>query len=126
MTLSRTAIRPQRVNHGRIKERYRPTPFATEKRHHMRVMELDCMACGNGHGVIAHHLLSDAPGKRFRRDHELVLPLCAPCHADLHDNAGGEWAWAMARGFDPVREAVRLREESRALGIWPEMPNRDG
>jgi hypothetical protein len=98
--------------------KYNPRPNAGERRHHIRVMELPCQACGVEYGVIAHHILSDAPGKRYRRDHEFVIPLCAnPCHDDLHNKIGDEQAFAAAWGFNAADVAVALREASRAKGI---------
>lgn len=101
--------------HNRIKSKYNPKPSAKELAHHMRLIDMPCICCGRVGGVF-HHLLSRAGGMRWRRDHEYGLPLADICHRSLHAD-GDEWAWCMARGFDPVREAIRLRLESIELGI---------
>jgi hypothetical protein len=106
------------VNHKRIRPRYNPTPTAAEKAHHLRLMDMPCICCGREGGVF-HHLLSRNPFGRWRRDHELGLPMSDYCHRSLHAD-GDEWAYCMARGFEPVAEALRLRDESRTLGILSE------
>ena len=100
------------VRHGRIKPKYNRVPNAKERRHHERLMNLPCLACGGAGGVF-HHLLSDCSGKRWRRDHEWGLPLCDPCHRALHAH-GNEREWGK---FDPVNEAAMLRLESMQEGI---------
>lgn len=103
------------AHHKRIKEKYKPEPNARELRHHDRLIAMPCICCGK-QAETFHHLLSNTPEKRFRRDHELGLPLTDKCHKSLHGH-GDEWAWCMARGIEPVREAIKLRDESRVMGI---------
>lgn len=66
-------------NHGRIKARYNPTPNAEERRHEQRLEGLPCFGCGR-FGVEIHHVMTDFPAKRWRRDHRYQLPVCPPCH----------------------------------------------
>lgn len=94
---------------GRTKDRYNPTPSAAEKRFHLWMMDLPCEACGVEPCGVFHHLLTDAPEKRWRRDHMMGLPLCDACHRDLH-GSGDEWAWGAARGIDVVSCAVYYRD----------------
>lgn len=100
---------------SRIKPRYNPVPSAKEKRHHIRLINLPCIAC-KGAGGVFHHLLSHATGKRWRRDHEYGLPLCDHCHRALHTH-GDEREWCQVQGFDAVREAEFLRMESMQGGV---------
>lgn len=99
----------------RIKEKYNPKPNARELRHHIRLCNLPCIACGGAGGVF-HHLLSEATGKRWRRDHEYGLPMCDHCHRALHTH-GDERTWCNVNQFDAVIEAALLRLESIHLGI---------
>lgn len=99
----------------RIKEKYNPKPNARELRHHIRLCNLPCLACGGAGGVF-HHLLSFATGKRWRRDHEFGLPLCDCCHRSLHAH-GDEQEWCDVYGFDAVSEAETLRLQSIQVGI---------
>jgi len=101
--------------HKPIRPKYNPRPNARELRHHRRLQELPCIACG-GVGGVFHHLLTSCPDKRWRRDHELGLPMCNACHCALHAD-GNERRWCEREGFDPVREAVFLRNESIYEGI---------
>lgn len=95
--------------HKPIREKYNPTPSAAEKRFHLLMMNMPCDACSYEPCGVFHHLLTDTPEKRWRRDHMMGLPLCDHCHRDLHAS-GDEWAWCAARGFDPVKRAVYYRE----------------
>ncbi len=99
----------------RIKEKYNPKPNARELRHHIRLCNLPCIACGGAGGVF-HHLLSEATGKRWKRDHEYGLPMCNDCHCALHGH-GDERAWCQVQGFDPSIEAGVYRLESIQAGI---------
>jgi hypothetical protein len=51
---------------------------ASERRHHDRVAQMPCIACGR-HGVHVHHVTSDG-FKRLSKDHMRVVPLCPDCH----------------------------------------------
>lgn len=100
---------------SRMKAKYNPTPTAKEKRHHIRLINLPCIAC-KGAGGVFHHLLSEATGKRWRRDHEFGLPMCDHCHRALHAH-GDERTWCQVQGFDPAIEAGMFRLESIQAGI---------
>lgn len=102
------------VNHKRIRERYTPKPNAGERAHHLRVMERGCLVCKRE--AIAHHILQGSPNKRWRRDHQLVVPLCDRHHTELHAN-GSERAWQKLEGLDLAHEAEFLRTESIMEGI---------
>lgn len=99
----------------RMKPKYNPTPNARELRHHIRLINLPCIAC-KGVGGVFHHLLSSATGKRWRRDHEYGLPMCHDCHCALHAH-GDERAWCIVQGFDAGIEAGLHRLESIRQGI---------
>lgn len=81
--------------HRSIREKYDPRMNAAEERHRERVMERLCFGCG-GMGGVAHHTLLRFPEKRWRRDHRMLLPLCDPCHRDLHGHYGDEEKWLAA------------------------------
>lgn len=105
-------LKPQ----GRIKPKYKRRPSDKELEHHLSVMSLPCAACGKEPCGVAHHLMQDAPDKRWRRDHEFVVPLCDTCHRELH-NHGNERAWCEANGFDAAKVAIEQRNESIWKGI---------
>lgn len=97
-------------NHGRMKERYNPRPNAEERRHEQRLEQMPCINCGST-PVEVHHLMQDAPGKRWRRDHRFQIPVCADCHRGpngIH-GLGSERGWAELHGLD--LPAI-------ALGLW--------
>ena len=75
-----------------IRPKYNPRPNARERAHILKVCEEPCFGCG-AHGGVAHHVLVDFPGKRWRRDHQAVLPTCPACHALIHDTFGNERDW---------------------------------
>lgn len=83
-----------KTNHKRIKPRYNPVPNAAEARHKERVRALPCFGCGV-FGVSAHHTLLTFPGKRWRRDHRCLLPVCWECHQgpDGIHGIGNEVEW---------------------------------
>ena len=99
-----------------IRDKYNPTPSAKEKRFHLWMMEMPCEACGAYPCGVFHHLLTETGHKRWRRDHEMGLPLCDPCHRDLHAYAN-EVEWCDARGFAAVATAVDRRNLARKMGI---------
>lgn len=102
------------VNHKRIKAKYNPIPTAREKRHHLRVMADGCLVCGKP--AVAHHIMQDSKSKRWRRDHELVVPLCHFHHDQLHRN-GNEIEWQETCNLDLAWEAETRRLESIHEGI---------
>jgi hypothetical protein len=67
-------------------------------------------------------LLQDCAGKRWRRDHRFVVPLCEKAHVGkggVHDI--GERQWCEVNGIDLPALAVRLERESVAMGILEEL-----
>lgn len=78
--------------HKRIREHYNPRMNAAEERHRERVQQQLCFGC-SGRGGTAHHTLLEFEGKRWRRDHRMLLPVCDPCHTDIHDHFGDEEKW---------------------------------
>jgi hypothetical protein len=83
---------------ARIKPKYNPTPTAREKAFHLWLMENFLCSCGcGGFSEVVHHVLGKHPLKRWRRDHEMVVPMRAVCHMALH-GAGSEAA------FDPATD----------------------
>lgn len=95
------------VNHKRMKRRIASPPNAAEQRHMTRIAGMDCLGCG-AKGVELHHSLT-AEGKRCRRDHRFVIPLCGPCHRGpqgLH-GIGCERKFGEAIGIDLGAWAVR-------------------
>lgn len=89
-----------KVNHGRIKEKYNPVMSAREKRHKAFVKTQPCYGCG-ANQVDAHHSLLNIEGKRWRRDHRWLLPVCHhQCHqgsTGIH-GLGSEYAWLASIG----------------------------
>lgn len=74
-----------KVNHNRIRQKYSAKPTEREKQFHRWCIDNFPCACGCGcPSEIAHHVLSSMPEKRWRRDHEVVVPLTAEHHFDLH------------------------------------------
>jgi hypothetical protein len=102
--------------HTPIRPKYSPTPTEGEKRFHLWLMDMPCVCCGSEQNVIFHHLLSETHLKRWRRDHEMGFQLADACHVSLHCD-GDEWAWCMARGFDPIGAASDNREWGRMKGL---------
>lgn len=98
-------MQPKLRKVGRIKPKYNPQPNAVEARHEERLREMPCVGCG-AWGVICHHVLAEFPAKRFRRDHRFQLPLCDPCHRELHAMAD-EAAWAAMRGLRDTGEIAQ-------------------
>jgi hypothetical protein len=99
---------------GRTKPRRNVKPNERERAHHIRVMDRGCLVCLCN--AIAHHVLQPCAGKRGRRDHEFVVPLCDGCHRGLHAN-GNEIAWQESFGLDLAFEAETLRGESIMEGV---------
>lgn len=106
------------VNHRRMRPKYSPVMNAAEKRHKARVKSLPCVGCGVVGRTDAHHTLLSIPGKRWRRDHEFLVPVCPDCHQGpngIH-GIGNELTWCERNGVD-IRTAENLRAESYAMGI---------
>lgn len=94
-----------RVQHKRIK-RPRVSKTAEEARHLKTVAGLGCLICGAPANV--HHLMA-APGKRCRKDHRLVVPLCQRHHQGDHGvhGLGSEAAFLALWGVDLIEWGVR-------------------
>jgi len=102
------------VNHRRLKPKYNPTPNSRERKHHAFVMEQGCLVCGGD--AVAHHILQDTPNKRWRRDHQILVPLCDGHHRELHAN-GNEIKWQQGHGLNLSKEAEFYRLQSIYAGI---------
>jgi len=106
------------VNHKRMKQKYSPVMNAAEKRHKAWIKSLPCIGCGAVGRSDAHHTLLSIPGKRWRRDHEFLIPVCWDCHQGprgIH-GIGNELTWCERNNVD-TRTASKLRAESIGLGI---------
>lgn len=99
-------------NHNPIREKYSPRMTAAEKRHASFVAQQVCYGCGAS-PVQAHHTLLKFIGKRSRREHHYLLPVCFRCHSDIHDRFGNEAKWL--ESVD--REASEAIEYMRYLHI---------
>ena len=76
---------PKVRKHGRIKPRYNPVPTAREKAFHLWLLDNYPCACGcEGRAEVVHHILSKHRLKRWRRDHEMVVPMTSQHHVNLH------------------------------------------
>lgn len=99
--------------HRSIREKYNPKPNAMESRHRDNVREKLCFGCGRW-GVTGHHTLLNYPGKRWRRDHRCLLPVCHDCHTAIHDDFGNEEAWLESVGRS-APEAIAYMDD-----LWAE------
>lgn len=99
---------------SRIKPRYNPEPNAVEMRHHHRVKLRNCFGCGAPGPSECHHTLLKFEGKRWRRDHRYILPLCGKCHRGRYGvhGIGSEALWCERNGLDAEAEVKRLWAES--------------
>ena len=110
-------LAPKLPPHRPIREKYNPVMNAAERRHAERVCEEPCFGC-RGPGGVAHHTLLNFPGKRWRRDHRRLLPVCHECHTDIHDTYGNEEDWLSSLGRTvgaAVAEMERLWAVSEEL-----------
>ncbi len=99
-----------RVQHGRI--RVRQIKPNTDQQRFWDSLPNECQACGSL-GQVIHHILANAPGKTSRRDHFLVVKLCAKCHniGDISVHAlGSEARFEDETGVDLVAAALANRE----------------
>lgn len=103
-------------DHKRIKPKYKPWLKKAERRHKGYIKSLPCIGCGIQGISEAHHVLADAPDKRWRRDHWFLVPACPDCHRgpDGIHGTGNEAEWAAARGLDLLAAARSYREERLA------------
>lgn len=61
-----------------------------------------CLACGVWQSVVAHHLMYAEPSAMgLRSGDNWAVPLCTPCHMDLHRH-GDEKLWWAYVGVDPL------------------------
>jgi len=70
-------MRPKAPNHGRIKEKYNPTPNAAQKRFHDYVRAMTCLVCQKDASI--HHIISNG-NQRISKSHWHVTPLCPEHH----------------------------------------------
>ncbi len=102
---------PKVPKHSRIKPRRSEKPTSSERAHMDRVRALGCLVCG----IIPelHHVLH-MEGKRIRRDHRYVVPLCSHhhrSHEGLH-GLGSESKFKEVYSIDLVGWAIQTWEES--------------
>lgn len=94
-------IQHQRMNPRRVK------PNAEEQRF-FDSLPNECQGCG-AIGEVIHHILANVPEKGRRRDHKLVVKLCAGCHTNRDISVhrlGSETAYEAATGVDLVARAL--------------------
>lgn len=100
---------PERVTRERTRPRAGQGPTPEQRAFHDSLRGLPCQ-CGCGRpGEAVHHLLSGAPGKVGRRDHDFVVILAHHCHnggtKSVH-GLGSEAAFKREHGADLVTVAV--------------------
>jgi hypothetical protein len=88
---------------------------------HLRaVRTLPCVVCAKGGGASdPHHLRSHAYGRGMgKKSHDKwVVPLCRPCHNNVHlVGSKEEPQWFEEHG---------INAEELAKDLWAETPNRD-
>ena len=104
-------------DHKRMKATYSPYPSASEKRHADRLHASEnCFGCGRW-GIETHHLMLPFEGKRWRRDHRFLLPVCASCHRGQNGihGLGSERKWLLSickTEADAIAHVQRLWAES--------------
>ena len=114
--MRRTPIKQKRDkprrNEGRVVQN-RMKPKLTDKnalhrRFHDYVATLPCIGCG-ARPVHVHHVISDG-NQRLTRNHELVLPMCEPCHqsGEIALHRIGTRAWNGMHGIEQHIEAAKL------------------
>ncbi|HEV2547542.1 MAG TPA: Rad52/Rad22 family DNA repair protein [Stellaceae bacterium] len=81
---------------------------------HLRfVAAQPCLVCGRTPSHAHHVRFAQPRALGAKVSDEFTVPLCFLHHRSLHDN-GSEEHWWQAHGTDPLREANRLWEKSRA------------
>ena len=96
---------PKTFKHGRIKDKYNPEPTTRERGFHVWLMTNYACFCGcNQIAECVHHVLGSHPEKRWRRDHEFVVPATNDCHARIH--AAGKEAKAFPTRDIPAMAAA--------------------
>ena len=90
-------------------------PTAAQSRHHDRIREMECLACG-AWPVSVHHITSNGY-MRVSKDHWLVAPLCPYCHQNgptaIHEIS--HRVWCRLHGIDLHAWAIAERDKSQAL-----------
>ena len=87
-----------------------------DERHLDRIRQLSCLACGKRPAEAAHVRYASASyAKRItgigtKPDDAWVVPLCVTCHREGPESqhSGGERAFWVKRGIDPLRIAQAL------------------
>ena len=133
--MKRTPLNPKRstprrnegrVQHKRVKRSYTPEPGSEELRYwHWLRARCDgfppCEGCGKRPGKHIHHIMANAPGKRWRRDHWFVVLICPWCHSatasrySVH-GLGSEARFLEEHGVDLVAVSVLRLKEFRNAG----------
>jgi hypothetical protein len=96
-----------------MKRKIASPPNAAEQKHMDRLAKMPCLGCGSW-AIELHHSLT-AKGKRCRRDHRFVIPLCASCHRGPSGVHGiSERKFGERIGIDLGEWAVQAWETSSA------------
>ena len=106
---------PKKVKHNRIKPKRAEKPTKAEQAHMDQARSYGCLlrSMGCSGAVEIHHILH-MQGKRVRRDHRYVAPLCSHhhrSHEGIH-GLGSEEAFRKMHDVDLVAWAVNAWEES--------------
>lgn len=107
-------------DHKRMKATYSPYMSADEKAHADRLRaDACCFGCGRW-GIETHHLMLPFEGKRWRRDHRFLLPVCRDCHRGAQGihGLGRESLWLASIGKTEVEAVVHVRR------LWAESEER--
>ena len=91
-----------------IKDKYHAKPNARELRFHLWLIENVPCVHSDMNAECVHHILQSHPAKRWRRDHEFVVPMTNEAHIALHA-AGSE------RAFDSDKDYGELAIECHKL-----------
>jgi hypothetical protein len=66
----------------------------------------DCVVCGSGENVIAHHV----DGDRSNNDPDNLRPMCRSCHLSVHHGANDEWSPLLPERAIIDNHATELRD----------------
>ena len=97
---------------GKTKRKASSKPNKPEQAHMDRIIAFGCLVCGQAANV--HHIMHML-GKRCRRDHRYVVPLCRCHHQEkggVHD-LGGEAQFKEVHDIDLVAWAIEQWEISQ-------------
>jgi Recombination enhancement, RecA-dependent nuclease len=113
------------VNHKRMKPKAGAEPTADERRHMDRVAAMPCLV--SGEQATVHHVTGSAHLMgRFRRSHQLIVPLAPRFHQKVFDPKAsdpisveglGHRGFFDKYGIDLLAVAELLRLESVEAGI---------